>query len=52
MKKVRVAVIGAGQFGRNHVRVVRESPSAELVAIVLYGVGLVLLFLERRAVIR
>ena len=26
----RVAVIGAGSFGKNHVRVVRESPRAEL----------------------
>ncbi len=26
----RVGVIGAGSFGRNHVRVVRESPRAEL----------------------
>jgi predicted dehydrogenase len=30
----RVAVIGAGSFGKNHVRVVRESPRAELVAVV------------------
>ncbi len=29
-----MAVIGAGQFGRNHVRVVRESGRAELVAVV------------------
>ena len=34
MKKIRVAVIGAGQFGRNHVRVVRETPAAELAAVV------------------
>lgn len=27
---IRVAVIGAGSFGKNHVRVVRESPRAEL----------------------
>jgi predicted dehydrogenase len=26
----RIAVIGAGSFGRNHVRVVKESPHAEL----------------------
>jgi predicted dehydrogenase len=26
----RIAVIGAGSFGRNHVRVVRENPRAEL----------------------
>jgi predicted dehydrogenase len=30
----RVAVIGAGQFGQNHVRVVGESPNAELTAVV------------------
>jgi Predicted dehydrogenases and related proteins len=29
-----VAVIGAGQFGKNHVRVVRESDRAELAAVV------------------
>ena len=29
-----MAVIGAGQFGRNHVRVVRESGGAELAAVV------------------
>src|SRR5260370_19906432 len=34
MNRTRVAVIGAGQFGRNHVRVVRESGRAELVAVV------------------
>jgi predicted dehydrogenase len=32
--KSRVAVVGAGVFGRNHVRVVRQSPRAELVAVV------------------
>ena len=31
---IRVAVIGAGQFGQNHIRVVNESPDAELTAIV------------------
>jgi predicted dehydrogenase len=30
----RIAVVGAGQFGRNHCRVVHESLRAELVAIV------------------
>jgi predicted dehydrogenase len=30
----RIAVVGAGQFGQNHIRVVRESPNAELCAIV------------------
>ena len=34
MQKVRVAVIGAGAFGRNHMRVLHESPDAELAAIV------------------
>jgi predicted dehydrogenase len=30
----RVAVVGAGQFGQNHLRVVRESAHAELTAVV------------------
>jgi predicted dehydrogenase len=30
----RVAVIGAGSFGKNHVRVVRENPRAELTYVV------------------
>jgi predicted dehydrogenase len=34
MNPVRVAVVGAGQFGRNHCRVVHESPRADLVAVV------------------
>jgi predicted dehydrogenase len=34
MSKIRLAVIGAGQFGRNHCRVVQESERAELVHIV------------------
>ncbi|MGA2434241.1 MAG: Gfo/Idh/MocA family oxidoreductase [Bryobacteraceae bacterium] len=33
MSKIRVAVVGAGQFGRNHMRVVRELPNAELAGI-------------------
>ena len=33
-RKTRVAVVGVGEFGRNHVRVVRESPRAELAAVV------------------
>jgi predicted dehydrogenase len=33
-KKVRVAVVGAGDFGRNHARVYREIADAELVGIV------------------
>ena len=32
--RVRVAVAGAGQFGKNHIRVCSQSPGAELVAIV------------------
>jgi predicted dehydrogenase len=32
-QKVRVAVVGAGEFGRNHARVYREIPGAELVGI-------------------
>jgi predicted dehydrogenase len=31
---VRVAVAGAGQFGKNHIRICNQSPLAELVAIV------------------
>jgi len=33
-KPARVAVVGVGEFGRNHVRVWRELPGAELVGIV------------------
>ena len=33
-KPIRVAVVGAGEFGRNHVRVWREMEGAELVGIV------------------
>ena len=32
-KPVKVAVVGAGQFGRNHLRVVSSLPNAKLVAI-------------------
>jgi predicted dehydrogenase len=31
--KLRVAVIGAGSFGRNHIRVIRESSEAELAGV-------------------
>jgi predicted dehydrogenase len=34
MGRVRLAVVGAGEFGKNHVRVVRQSDRAELVAVV------------------
>ncbi|PYU14019.1 MAG: gfo/Idh/MocA family oxidoreductase [Acidobacteria bacterium] len=33
-QKIRVAVVGAGDFGRNHVRVYRELEDAELVGVV------------------
>jgi predicted dehydrogenase len=31
--RIRVAVVGAGEFGRNHARVYRELPTADLVGI-------------------
>lgn len=34
MAKVRVALVGAGEFGRNHLRVLNQSEQAELVAVV------------------
>lgn len=34
MSKIRMAVVGAGEFGRRHMRVVRECGRAELVAAV------------------
>ena len=34
MKPVRAAVVGAGSFGRNHVRVIRDLQNVELAAIV------------------
>jgi predicted dehydrogenase len=34
MNPIRTAVIGAGQFGRNHCRVVHESPRADLAFVV------------------
>ena len=33
MDKIRVAVVGAGAFGKNHLRVLHESPVAELIAV-------------------
>jgi predicted dehydrogenase len=33
VKKIRVAVVGAGEFGNNHARVYRELPGAELVGV-------------------
>ena len=33
LKKIRVAVVGTGEFGRNHARVYRELDGAELVGI-------------------
>ena len=34
MHPVRIAVVGAGSFGRNHLRVLRQSEGAKLVAVV------------------
>jgi len=34
MNRLRLAVVGAGQFGRNHCRVIHESERAELTAVV------------------
>ncbi len=34
MSKTKLAVVGAGQFGRNHCRVIHESERAELTAVV------------------
>ncbi len=34
MSKLKLAVVGAGQFGKNHCRVVHESERAELTAVV------------------
>jgi len=34
MQKLRVAVVGAGEFGRRHMRVIRLLPQAELAAVV------------------
>lgn len=33
MQKVRIAVVGAGAFGRNHLRLLKESAAADLVAV-------------------
>src|ERR1700741_809520 len=33
-KRVRVAVVGIGEFGRNHARVYRELQGAELVGVI------------------
>src|SRR5947209_12199758 len=34
MNRLRVAVVGAGSFGRHHVRVVGQMPDVELAAVV------------------
>ena len=34
MEKIRVAVVGTGYLGRQHVRVLSEQPNVELVGIV------------------
>ncbi len=39
MTKLRVAVVGAGQFGRHHLRVLSQLPRAELVAAVDIDAG-------------
>src|SRR5215471_1022160 len=33
LRKIRVAVVGLGEFGRNHVRVAAQSARSELVAV-------------------
>ena len=33
LNRLRLAVVGVGQFGRNHCRVIHDSPRAELVAV-------------------
>jgi UDP-N-acetylglucosamine 3-dehydrogenase len=33
LKKLGVAVIGTGQWGKNHARVYKELPSTELIAV-------------------
>src|SRR5690349_17212652 len=37
--KIRVAVVGAGEFGRNHARVYREMDSVELVGVLDQNTG-------------
>src|ERR1700730_13221275 len=39
MEKARLAVIGAGQFGKNHCRVIHECARAELAAVVDIDAG-------------
>ena len=39
MSRTRLAVVGCGQFGRNHCRVAQESARAELVAVVDIDAG-------------
>ena len=34
MESPRVAVVGAGSFGRNHIRILRDFPGAELAGVV------------------
>ena len=33
-RKVRIAVVGAGVFGRHHLRILKQSPAADLIAVV------------------
>jgi predicted dehydrogenase len=37
--RIRVAVVGAGEFGRNHARVYSEMPQAELIGIIDKSIG-------------
>ncbi|HEX4596075.1 MAG TPA: Gfo/Idh/MocA family oxidoreductase, partial [Bryobacteraceae bacterium] len=34
MSKIRAAVVGAGSFGRHHLRILSQSPGAELAGVV------------------
>ena len=34
MSEIRLAVVGVGAFGQNHLRVIRENPRARLVGVV------------------
>ncbi|HEV3443311.1 MAG TPA: Gfo/Idh/MocA family oxidoreductase, partial [Gemmataceae bacterium] len=34
MSKIRTAVVGAGSFGRHHLRILSQSPGAELAGVV------------------
>ena len=38
MSKIRAAVVGAGSFGRHHLRILSQSPNAELAGVVVESV--------------